>query len=52
MAVDTVGPKDDTADLQLPVSTYQVVEAKPVASDARFVAAELDGDYRANASSK
>jgi hypothetical protein len=41
MAVDTVGPKDDTSELQVPVSTYQVVEAKPMASDARFVAADL-----------
>jgi hypothetical protein len=41
MAVDTVGPKDETSDFQGPVSTYQVVEAKPIASDARFVAADL-----------
>jgi hypothetical protein len=44
MAVDTVGSKDDTSDLQLPVSTYQVVEAKPTASDARFVASDLHSD--------
>jgi hypothetical protein len=42
MAVDTVDPKNEASEFQGPVSTYQVVEAKPVASDQRFVASELD----------
>lgn len=42
MAVDTVDPKSEASEFQGPVSTYQVVEAKPIASDQRFVASELD----------
>jgi hypothetical protein len=42
MAVDTVDPKNEVGEFQGPVSTYQVVEAKPIASDQRFVASELD----------
>jgi hypothetical protein len=44
MAVDTVDPKSETDEFQGPVSTYQLVEAKPLASDERFVASELDGE--------
>lgn len=43
MAVDTVDPKD-TEGFHGPVSSYQVVEAKPLTSDARFVAADVDGE--------
>jgi len=42
MAVDTVDPKNEASEFQGPVSSYQVVEAKPIASDQRFVASELD----------
>ncbi len=42
MAVDTVDPKNEATEFQGPVSTYQLVEAKPIASDQRFVASELD----------
>jgi len=49
MAVDTVGPTDETSDFQGPVSTYQVVEAKPLASDARFVAADLNAEEETGA---
>jgi len=41
MAVGTEGP-NKVEEFAGPVSTYQVIEAKPTASDARFVAAELD----------
>ena len=41
MAVGTEGP-NKVEEFNGPVSTYQVIEAKPTASDARFVAAELD----------
>lgn len=41
MAVGTEGP-NQVEEFNGPVSTYQVIEAKPSASDARFVAAELD----------
>jgi hypothetical protein len=44
MAVDTVDPKSETNEFQVPVSTYQVVEAKPLVSDERFVASEPDDD--------
>jgi hypothetical protein len=44
MAVDTVGPNNETTDSQMPQSTYQVVEAKPLASDTRFVAADQHDD--------
>ncbi len=42
MAVDTVDPKSEANEFHGPVSTYQLVEAKPIASDRRFVASELD----------
>jgi hypothetical protein len=42
MAVDTATPKAETNEFQYPVSTYQVVEANPLASDARFIAAEAN----------
>jgi hypothetical protein len=42
MVVDTVDPKNEASEFQGPVSSYQVVEAKPIASDQRFVASELD----------
>ena len=41
-AVDTVDLKNEASEFQGPVSTYQLVEAKPIASDQRFVASELD----------
>lgn len=41
MAANTVDPKNETTEWQGPVSSYEVVEAKPLASDDRFVAAEL-----------
>jgi hypothetical protein len=44
MAVDTVDPKSETDEFQGPVSSYQLVEAKPLASDDRFVASALDDD--------
>ena len=44
MAVDTVDVNNETNEFQGPVSTYQVVEAKPLASDERFVASGLDDD--------
>jgi hypothetical protein len=44
MAVDTVDPTSETNEFQGPVSTYQLVEAKPIASDERFVASVLDDD--------
>lgn len=47
MAVDTVDLKDETNEFQGPVSTYQLVEAKPLASDERFVASALDDDQDA-----
>jgi hypothetical protein len=50
MAVDTVGPKDETSEFQGPVSTYQVVEANPLASDSRFVAADLRAEEEGVAS--
>jgi hypothetical protein len=42
MAVDTVDQKTETEEYQGPVSTYQVMEAQPLASDARFKASDLD----------
>jgi len=48
MAVDTVDPKNDAGEFNGPVSTYQVVEAKPIASDHRFVASDLDEEESAN----
>ena len=44
MAVDTDGPKKVLEEFNGPVSTYQVVEAKPLTSDARFVASDPDGE--------
>jgi hypothetical protein len=44
MAVDTVDPESETNEFQGPVSSYQVVEAKPLASDERFVASGSDDD--------
>src|SRR4051812_12175768 len=44
MAVETVDPKSEMSEFQLPLSSYELVEAKPLASDERFVASELDGD--------
>ena len=41
MAVDTEGATKVIEEFNGPVSSYQVIEAKPLASDARFVAAEL-----------
>ena len=48
MAVDTVDLKSETNEFQGPVSTYQVVEAKPLASDERFVASALDDEEEAS----
>jgi hypothetical protein len=42
MAVDAADSKAETSEFQGPVSTYQVVEANPLASDTRFIAADLD----------
>jgi hypothetical protein len=44
MAVDTVGANDQTTEYEGPVSSYQVFEAKPMASDTRFVASDLYGE--------
>jgi hypothetical protein len=44
MAVDTVEPKAETTEFQGPVSSYQVIEAKPTASDTRFIAADLHAE--------
>jgi uncharacterized RmlC-like cupin family protein len=49
MAVDTVDSNNlVSGDFQGPVSGYQLVEAKPIASDQRFVASELDTPEDAN----
>lgn len=51
MAVETVNDNAEKSEFQVPVSTYQVVEAKPNASDTRFVASDLydEEDVRAEA---
>lgn len=41
MAVDTVERATETTEFQVPVSSYQVMEAKPNASDSRFIASDL-----------
>ena len=41
MAVDTVEHTTETTELEVPVSSYQVMESKPLASDTRFVASDL-----------
>ena len=44
MTVGTVDPMNGMSEFQGPVSSYQLVEAKPSASDERFVASALDDD--------
>src|SRR5690349_5144536 len=44
MAVGTDGPNKVIEEFNGPVSTYQVVEAKPLNSDQRFVASDLDSE--------
>lgn len=41
MAVDAIGPKDESTEFDGPISTYEVLAPKPLTSDARFVAADL-----------
>lgn len=44
MSVDAVDANSETTEFQGPVSTYQVVAENPLASDSRFVAADLYDD--------
>lgn len=44
MAVGTDGPNKVLEEFNGPVSSYQVVESKPLNSDQRFVASDLDSD--------
>jgi hypothetical protein len=41
MAVDTVEQNTETTKLEVPVSSYQVIESKQLASDTRFIASDL-----------
>ena len=50
MAVDTTGPKKAIEEFNGPVSTYQVMESKPLAADTRFVAAEIDSEDESQSS--
>ena len=45
MAVDTVDQKIEASEFQGPVSTYQLIQATPLASDERFVATESGDEY-------
>ncbi len=44
MAVDTVEQNTETTELEVPVSSYQVIESKPLAADTRFIASDLYAD--------
>lgn len=44
-----VVPESENTEAEVPVSPYEVVESKPIASDARFIAAKLNPPAEASA---